>query len=250
MSAHFMRVCAPSPHYFDTDFLDGANKAVQTSFQIIFRQPAPAEPLQPLEPPVTPPPVEDAAEPVVGVSMSDAFESKLAEFYERAHKRSSDAGLRVVHRVSDVSTVSVDRHEAVFNARRDLKEAMAQMVRNDFMDLVGNAEPADVTDAHDDDHPLLDKLSQCLTGRVWVTVQCREVFYVEEAATGRLVQGSREPADAGALVTHQLVLECCLDTNKKRFLCDWRVVDIDDWLEGNEFLKTRDEGVDGDGTRD
>ena len=70
----------------------------------------------------------------------------------------------------------------------------------------------------------------------WVTcilyVCCAEVFYVEDPSSGAVVQGSRVPA---VDVEHVLKLECCLRLPEE-FASDWRVVDIDDWLQGNEFI--------------
>jgi hypothetical protein len=294
LASHFLRVCAPTLNYFDTDFPLGASAAVRTSFLVIFntqvptndspaavdvgsnevtvwsngfqvnggifrdesevankallaslkasvtakqkdssgriidrsqevysgplepaQQSADAEPLQEavnhtLEPPLA---AKDAtvthtvtAAVTSAVSMKDAFEANLAKFYQSASAKAAAAGLRVHHSVSSVSPVSPTRHDAIFNANRAMALEMKRMVRSDFMRVIGNAEPADLTEASDPDNSLLASLQNCITGRVAVSVTCSEVFYIEDLATGRLVQGSKGLVHG---VEHELVLECC-----------------------------------------
>ena len=326
LAAHFLRVCAPSPFYFETDFLEGANVAVRASLQAIFgglsidagmasdrpgshdvtvwadgfqvnngafrdaADPANralhaalmANPEQLTSGRVTDrrherySPAADAAgghqapiaEPSNGavkdkgtdeatgtaeatktdkpanaevtqvsqVLMKDAFEASLARFYREALARSRAAGYRVHHRVERISPVEITFHDTIFNANRALASEMSRMVRHDFLSVIGNAEPADPADAGDPDNPLLESLQNCITGRVGLSVTCNEVFFVEEEASGRLLQGSRELQQG---IHHEIVLECCLHATKKQFLAEWQVVDIDNWLNGNHFLSTR-----------
>jgi hypothetical protein len=283
LASHFLRVCAPTLNYFDTDFPLGASAAVRTSFLVIFntqvptndspaavdvgsnevtvwsngfqvnggifrdesevankallaslkasvtakqkdssgriidrsqevysgplepaQQSAAAEPLQ--EPPLAAKDATVTTAVTSAVSMKDAFEANLAKFYQSASARAAAAGLRVHHSVSSVSPVSPTRHDAIFNANRAMALEMKRMVRSDFMRVIGNAEPADLTEASDPDNSLLASLQNCITGRVAVSVTCSEVFYIEDLATGRLVQGSKDLVHG---VEHELVLECC-----------------------------------------
>ena len=318
LAAHFLRVCAPSPFYFETDFLEGANVAVRASIQAIFGvspsegaadrpgshevtvwadgfqvnggvfrdagDPANralhaalmASPDQLTSGKVTDRRSEryslaadseggsaaagessagaaevapSSSEPRTGeaeaveeatlmsqVLMKDAFEASLARFYREALARSRAAGYRVHHRVERISPVEISHHDAIFNANRALASEMSRMVRHDFFNLIGNAEPADPADASDPDSPLLERLQNCITGRVGLSVTCDEVFFVEEEASGRLLQGSRELQRG---IQHEIVLECCLHATKKQFISEWQVVDLDNWLDGNHFLKTR-----------
>ena len=107
------------------------------------------------------------------------------------------------------------------------------------MNLIGNAEPVDWNGGSDEDDSsssISDTLQTCLTGKVWVTVTCSEVFYIEDKASGAVVQGSKEVKED---VVHEMLLECCLQTTSRTFVSDWKVIDIDHWLQGNEFIKNR-----------
>lgn len=59
---------------------------------------------------------------------------------------------------------------------------------------------------------------------------------MERVSTGEVVQGSREPVPDAL---HEVVLECCLHSTARTFLSDWKIVDVDGWLKGNDFLSYR-----------
>jgi hypothetical protein len=149
--------------------------------------------------------------------------------------RSRAEGLRIHHKILKIHPVNVERFDSIFNANRAMPKEMSRMVRSDFMNVIGNAEPRDALNITETEG-LMDAVQECITARVTVSIGCTEVFYVEEESTGRVVQGSKEVCEG---VLHELTLECCMHTSKRRFITDWQVVDIDNWLGGNEFLKRR-----------
>jgi hypothetical protein len=46
------------------------------------------------------------------------------------------------------------------------------------------------------------------------------------------MQGSKEPKET----IHELVLETCIDLSKRELNYEWSIIDIDNWLNGNEFI--------------
>eukprot|EP01032_Pedospumella_encystans_P018856 gene18856-21454_t len=76
----------------------------------------------------------------------------------------------------------------------------------------------------------LDSL-QDSTVRVKVDVDCTELFAITNAVSGDVLQGSLEPQEA----THQLILKNYLDGKTGELAGSWTIVDIDNWLQGNEF---------------
>eukprot|EP01032_Pedospumella_encystans_P014535 gene14535-16685_t len=58
-----------------------------------------------------------------------------------------------------------------------------------------------------------------------------ETFAVTNAVSGEVLQGSLTPQR----VTHQLLLENYVDGKTRELAGSWTIVDIDNWLQGNEF---------------
>jgi hypothetical protein len=87
----------------------------------------------------------------------------------------------------------------------------------------------------------LERLSEDLkvfTFRYEVDVVCREVFCVQCVTTGEVIQGEAETVTR----THRIVLESAVTlfenddkTISLKFIDEWSIVDIDDWLQGNKF---------------
>lgn len=153
VASHFLRICAPSPAYFDTDFLVGATKAVQ-SLQFVFPSSNSAdtpsathassnarEETHPaadtLNTEASASADSSASQPKAAetsaaspISIADAFESNLAKFYQEALAKSAEAGLRVRHSIASIGPISVDRHDVIFNANRSMAKEMRRMVRH------------------------------------------------------------------------------------------------------------------------
>ncbi|CAM9620246.1 unnamed protein product [Hapterophycus canaliculatus] len=93
------------------------------------------------------------------------------------------------------------------------------------------------------DFVLLEKnymaqIKNALAGNATVTFQvdvdlvCDETFYVKDKETGEIVQGQMESAER----THRIRLESCLlmeQTIDQPHT--WKVIDLDNWLDGNAF---------------
>jgi len=77
--------------------------------------------------------------------------------------------------------------------------------------------------------------------RVWVNIDCEELFVVKNNETNEIVQGDVNPTTS----KHQILLESCVPWDIKNkeniFLSPWKIVDIDNWLDGNKevWLKRR-----------
>jgi len=73
------------------------------------------------------------------------------------------------------------------------------------------------------------------TLRVFVDVECTEVFAITNRATGEELQGSMEPRR----VTHEILLESLLFQERPggdvEMVENWTIVDIDSWLDQNQF---------------
>jgi hypothetical protein len=64
-----------------------------------------------------------------------------------------------------------------------------------------------------------------------VTFRCHELFVIKNEETQEVVQGE----DALVERDHKVRFEIQFDSHAK-LAKDWRIIDVDDWLEGNEYL--------------
>lgn len=64
-----------------------------------------------------------------------------------------------------------------------------------------------------------------------VTFRCKELFCVTNEETGEVVQGADEVVET----SHTVLFEIDFDKHAQKSQ-DWRIVDVDYWLDGNEYL--------------
>lgn len=117
----------------------------------------------------------------------------------------------------------------------------------EYMEKVkrGETDADEILAADDATLERMENLKHFTTVRIQVGMDCIETFCVKNKFTGEIVQGSMEPQKT----THSVSLEAAY-TVKDFSLLDWEVVDIDDWLDGNEFWHDRAKKTDGNNDGD
>lgn len=235
--------------YWDIDFTNGVRCAMQSSALSIFRQIHKKTPVDTnknasnssefptltstsneasvKEPPVTETVTAiDGSEVHIVTDLSTIFDTKLAAFFELAIEQMNKTKYEVTYELMVADVPTFEQHDSIFFANRNLD--MTGLVRSDSFGVLGRCVDAETLQV-----PTKHKAAQYATFRILMNVPCRERFFVRDPVTGEVVQGSTDVVD----VQHQLLLETVLRTNSSNFT--WKIVDIDNWLEGNQFWETR-----------
>lgn len=201
-------------------------------------------------------------------SLSLIFEERLAKFYQSAINFSNENNHKLNYKILDVGTPKIIKYEVLFGGKRGLDyKGLKQTYALGLFDSI-------VLDNEKGVRNFL-KASKYVTIRVWVDIPCQEIFYLtskssiekqrvevgesdfkaadlglkkdnanlninysedeSKSVIPLLIQGSNKVINN----THQLVLEsyiCTRDNeDKPKHPFEWIVIDIDDWLDGNDF---------------
>jgi len=168
--------------------------------------------------------------------LSTIFEKNLADFYEDAISTIQKGQCKVKYELQDIKDVLVTNTSVIIGAKRGTP-GVEKFVKTDGSYLEGNCSyatpmiPLSKETVDDILNYKFDNLKHH-TIRCKVDIQCTEVFYVIDEVTGDIMQGSKEPKET----IHELVLETCIDLSKRELNYEWSIIDIDNWLNGNEFI--------------
>lgn len=225
----------------DDDVVRGATQAFIATTSAIF-QPISKEPIYQYQP-LTPSPRDQV------------FQQKLATFFDDAIKalKSSldDSCLEVTYKLEDIRSVRIAKKDVIFGANRHSIPKLNTQIGEGKLVRLPNYIGVGVffwlensligTDSHKGsafaDSIPLDKVpdASLFTLRYGLEVICKETFKVVDPRSDSILQGSAEPV----VRTHMLIMETSIRTSREHRSCelsdDWTVVDIDGWLEENEF---------------
>jgi hypothetical protein len=168
--------------------------------------------------------------------LSTIFEKNLANFYEDAISTIQKGQCKVKYELLEIKDVLITNTSVIIGAKRGA-EGNEKLIKTEGSYFEGNCSYAT---------PMLPISKQTVediinfkfenlklhTIRCKVDVQCKEIFYVVDDVTGAILQGSKEPKQT----IHELVLETCIDLSKNEVNFEWVITDIDNWLDGNEFI--------------
>ncbi|KAG5185514.1 hypothetical protein JKP88DRAFT_254905 [Tribonema minus] len=185
------------------------------------------------------------------------MEDKLADFYSSAAAQASASGLVLHYVLHDVRGAVVTDARVIRGALRGEQpdSFLRRLWALSKISLRLSAAHPSLTPAQlkpifrqDEEYKAAIRRSINHTAQAEVHLVCRETFFVQDAATGAIVQGS----DAEKMRMHRIRLEtgqrllqmpkvvspeAAEGLYKNGFSdVDWKVVDIDGWLDGNPLF--------------
>lgn len=223
------------PPYWENDFVLGSKEAFKMSISAIFH--SFTIKLYPKSD-SKPNPPSALSDPLIGgvkneetitdennnnfKDIDEIFDSKLADFYKDAISTCHRARYEVSYSLLEAEDPVCNFYESIFFLNR--QKDNSNLVKRFSFGLFACAVPKPRSQNYD------RNLAQYVTLRVWVDIRCKEIFMVKDSVTGQLLQGSPDPV----MRTHQILLESVLHVDSDEF--HWTVVDIDNWLNGNECV--------------
>lgn len=183
--------------------------------------------------------------------MEYIFENNLKEFYQNAINKMLKSKHSLEHKLVSVDKIEIVNYDFIplicrshqklrrYCKRKDLFSVMPAL---DLTDLVHECVERSsglqgVKKKLDELNWNFDRVTNYSTCRVLVDVHCKEIFCIKDNITGSIMQGK----DGVAVESiHQILLEAAIDrSNNGHFTYDWVVIDIDNFLNGNDFLQYR-----------
>ena len=185
--------------------------------------------------------------------LTTVLEENLAHFYDSAIQTSHKSKFQIHYELGAIGTPTIESYDVIFGGKRG--KDFSGLKRHNTMGLIGtigtekkmsNAENYDYFALHDTtktnsffknkpkDLQNLLEMRQFATVRLGVNIPMTETFCVKDELTGTVIQGSTEPTK----VVHHVLFESVLNANDNGRFGDWSVVDVDGWLQNNEFWVT------------
>ena len=171
-------------------------------------------------------------------NLTSIFEKNLASFYEDAISTIQKSQCKLGYKLISIEDVLITNVSTIIGAKRG-SIGNDKLMKTKGSYLEGNcsyALPAQPLNMETVDELLKHKTYNFHTISCKVDVQCTEIFYVIDEVTGKILQGSKDPTRT----IHEIVLETVIDLSKRQLSYEWIITDIDNWLNGNEFMEESD----------
>lgn len=183
--------------------------------------------------------------------LSEVVEGRLAQFFQEAFER-LPSPLGVHYTLHSTRMPSLAFSDVLFNAFRgpnyDFLQRLpklydlfyVQSIRLSDNHIQAQSEIEDGEKVSETERVkmkdavhVLKSMQGSVTIRVTLDIPCSETFFIKNTETQDIIQGSEQPVER----THQLLLEAVHDLAMAPTPdnLNWTVVDIDNWLGGNEF---------------
>ena len=211
----------------------------------------------------------DETEGVTPEDLEALMEKKLATFYLDAISAVRDSDYEVHHELISIDKASVGDCQLIVSGSRNqnlegfsaidwpfsffgpvkVLRPSLQSMGMDFTlpdlrktgasvgfkleDMTSDISPEDIAKRAQTHAELMDRgrmLTKYATVRLGIDMKCTELFSVTDKKSGELIQGAKLAEERMHTVTMEAVYQLNSHT-----LEDWTVVDIDGWLDGNEF---------------
>ena len=182
--------------------------------------------------------------------LTKVLEENLAHFYDSAIQTNNKSKFQIQYQIGAVGTPIIESYDVIFGGRRG--SDFTGLKRHNTLGLIGtigtekkmsNTENYDYFAMHEQNSLFKSKpkdvqnlleMRKFATVRLGVNIPMTETFCVKDELTGTVIQGSTEPTK----VVHHLLFESVLNANDNGRFGDWSVVDVDGWLQNNEFWVT------------
>jgi len=166
------------------------------------------------------------------MNLSEVFEDGLSKYYQTAVDSfaSNHPNYSICHELLNINSNNFSAGQLIFYSSIFV-ENHKELIHSGES-VITNLEPErwiDYEDYPDPDRMLL---------RIWVDFDCTELFYVQDNTTKEIIQGSQEPVQR----KHNMLLEGSVAVGMRKppvLITDWKIVDIDHWLEGHDKDWTR-----------
>ena len=183
-------------------------------------------------------------------TLSSVLEENLCHFYDSAIQTSHKSKFQIQYELGALGTPTIESYDVIFGGRRG--NDFTGLKRQNTFGVIGtistekkmsNSESYDYFAMHEQNSLFKSKpkdvqnlleMRKFATVRLGVNIPLTETFCVKDELTGTIIQGSTEPTK----VVHHVLFESVLNANDNGRFGDWSVVDVDGWLQNNEFWVT------------